>query len=61
MIRYNLFEYQVILFGLTNILAIFQDYINKILVEKPDIFVILYFDDIYIYIKSEKKEYMEAV
>ena len=37
------------LFGLTNALASFQGYINKILVEKFDIFIIVYLDDILIY------------
>ena len=35
-------------FGLTNALGSFQDYINKILAEKLDIFVIVYLDDILI-------------
>ena len=41
--------------GLTNTPAIFQDYINKFLVEKLDIFIIVYLDDILIYTKNEKK------
>ena len=48
-IRYGQFKYQVIPFGLSNALASFQGYINKILVEKLDIFVIVYLDDIFIY------------
>ena len=36
-------------FGLTNALASFQGYINKILAEKLDIYVIVYLDDILIY------------
>ena len=39
----------MILFSLTNIPASFQEYINKILVEKLDGFVIMYLDDILIY------------
>ena len=39
-------------FGLSNTLAIFQDYINKILAEKLDIFVIIYLDDILIYTEN---------
>ncbi len=49
------------LFSLTNALATFQGYINKILIEKYDVFVIVYFDNILIYTKSEGKEYMETV
>ncbi len=40
-------------FGLSNILATFQGYINKILAEKLDIFIIVYLDDIFIYTESE--------
>ncbi len=39
----------------------FQGYINKILVKKLDNFIIVYLDDIFIYTKSEKKEYMETI
>ena len=50
--QYSHFKYQVILFGLFNALATFQKYINKILAEKLDIFIIVYLDDILIYIKD---------
>ena len=39
-------------FGLFNTPASFQRYINKILTEKLDIFVILYLDNILIYTKD---------
>ena len=39
-------------FKLSNVSASFQGYINKILVEKLDIFVIVYLDDILIYTKD---------
>ncbi len=48
-------------FGLTNTSAIFQGYINKILIEKLDVFVIVYLNDILIYTESEGKEHMEAI
>ena len=48
-IRYSHFEYLVMLFGLFSALASFQGYINKILVKKLDIFVIVYLDNIFIY------------
>ena len=39
-------------FDLSNILAIFQGYINKILTKKLDIFIIVYLDNILIYTKN---------
>ncbi len=60
-IPYGHFKYQVISFGLTNVLATFQSYINKILAEKLDVFVIMYLNDILIYTKIEGKKYVEAV
>ena len=47
--KYGHFEYQVMLFNLSNALVSFQGYINKILVEKLNIFVIWYLDNIFIY------------
>ena len=48
-------------FGLTNVLATFQGYINKILAEKLNVFVIVYLDDILIYTKDESKGHVQAV
>lgn len=48
-------------FGLINVPAIFQDYITRILTEKRDIFVIMYFNNILIYTKSEGEEHVQAV
>ncbi len=59
--RYGQFKYQVMPFGLTNVPATFQGYINKILAEKLDVFVIVYLDDILIYIENEGKRYVQAV
>ena len=50
---YSNFEYQVMSFELSNASANIQGYINKILAEKLDIFVIVYLDDIFIYTKDE--------
>ena len=49
------------LFGLTNIPASFQGYINKILAEKLDIFVIMYLDNILIYINDDGDGHVAAV
>ena len=46
------------LFDLTNISTIFQGYINKIQVEKLDVFVIIYLNDILIYTKNGGKKYI---
>ena len=59
--RYGHFEYQVMPFGLTNAPASFQGYINKILAEKLDIFVIVYLDDILIYTEDDGDGHVAAV
>ena len=48
-------------FRLSNALASFQSYINKILAKKFDIFVIVYLDDILIYTKNLGQSHVEAV
>ena len=58
---YGHFEYQGILFGLTNAPRSFQSYVNKVLAEKLDIFVIVYLDDILIYTKDPGKAHVEAI
>ena len=47
--------------SLTNALATFYNHINKILAEKFDVFIIVYLNDILIYIKNKRKKHMEAV
>ena len=59
--RYSYFEYQVILFGFSNAPASFQGHINKILVEKLDVFVIVHLDDILIYIIDACQGHVKAV
>ena len=59
--RYGYFKYQVMLFELFNALASFQSYINKILIKKFDIFVIVYLDNILIYIKYPGQDHEEAL
>ena len=48
-------------FGLFNALATFKRYVNKILVEKLDVFVIVYLDDILIYTKDPGQPHVEAI
>ena len=48
-------------FRLSNAPANFQGYINKILIEKLNFFVIIYLDDILIYIKDKSQGHIEAV
>ena len=59
--QYGYFKYQVMPFGLSNVLASFRNYINKNLAKKLDIFVIVYLDNILIYIKDQGQSHMEAV
>lgn len=49
------------LFGFTNIPATFQDYINKFLAEKLNIFIIIYLNIIPIYSKNKGKKYVKAI
>ena len=59
--KYGHFKYQVIPFGLSNAPVSFQCYINKILAEKLDIFVIVYLNDILIYTEDQGQGHVEAV
>ena len=51
-IWYSYFKYKAIFFSLFNASVSFHGYINKILVEKLDIFVIIYLNDNMIYIED---------
>ena len=48
-------------FGLSNTSASFQSYINKILGKKFNLFVIVYLNNIFIYIKNSDQGHMQAV
>ena len=48
-------------FGLSNIPASFQGYINKILAKKFNVFVIVYLNDILIYIKDKGQGHVNAI
>ena len=49
------------LFGLFNAPANFQGYITKIFVKKQDIFVIVYLDDILVYIEDSGQPHIDVV
>ena len=49
------------LFGLSNTLTTFQEYINKILAKKFNILVIVYLDDILIYTKDPEQPHIKIV
>lgn len=47
--------------GLYNAPASFQEYINKILAKKLDIFIMVYLDNILVYIKDLNQSHIDAV
>ncbi|GJS36731.1 putative reverse transcriptase domain-containing protein [Tanacetum coccineum] len=53
--RYGHFEFQVMLFGLTNKPAVFMDLINRVCKPYLDKFVIVFIDDILVYSKDEEE------
>ena len=48
-------------FGLSNAPVTFQGYVNKILAEKLDVFVIVYLDNILIYTEDPGQPHVDAV
>jgi len=58
--RYDLYEYNVLLFGLTNESSSFQNFINDTLHDFLNVFCIAYMNDILIYSNS-KKEHTQHV
>ena len=59
--RYNYFESQVIRFDLSNALVSLQSYMNKILAEKLDIFVIVYLNKILIHTDDLDQGHIDTI
>ncbi|GJW25006.1 putative reverse transcriptase domain-containing protein [Tanacetum coccineum] len=61
--RYDHYEFQVMPFGLTNAPAVFIDLMNRVCKSYLDKFVIVFIDDILIYLKSkqEHKEHLKLI
>ena len=53
--RYGHFEYLIMLFGLTNAPTTFIRLINNTLREYLDIFIVVYLDDILVYLENEEE------
>jgi hypothetical protein len=54
-LRYGLYEFTVISFGLTNALAYFMYMMNKVFMEYLDKFIVVFIDDILVYYGSEEE------
>jgi hypothetical protein len=53
--RYDLYEYMVMSFGLTNAPAYFMYLINKVIMEYLEKFIVVFIDDILVYSRSEEE------
>jgi hypothetical protein len=53
--RYDLFEYNIMSFGLTNAPAYFMNLMNKVFMKFLDKFVVVFIDDILVYSKTEEE------
>jgi hypothetical protein len=61
MSRYGLYEYTMMLFGLTNAPTYFMYLMNKVFMEYLDKFVVVFIDDILVYSRSEEENLRPAL
>jgi hypothetical protein len=54
-LRYGLYEYTMMSFGLTNAPAYFMYLLNTVFMEYLDKFVVVFIDDILVYSRSEEE------
>jgi hypothetical protein len=54
-LRYGLYEYTVMSFGLTNAPAYFMYLMNNVFMEYLDKFIVVFIDDILVYLRSEEE------
>jgi hypothetical protein len=61
--RYGLYEYLVMSFGLTNAPAHFMYLMNSVFMPELDLFIVVFIDDILVYSKSmqEHEEHLQIV
>lgn len=59
--EYGHYKYEMIPFGLSNALASFKSYINKILSKKLNIIVIVYLNDIIIHRNNFEQAHVDAI
>jgi hypothetical protein len=54
-LRYGMYEYTVMSFGMTNVPAYFMYLMNKVFMEYLDNFIMVFINDILVYSRSEEE------
>jgi hypothetical protein len=54
-LRYGMYEYTVMSFGMTNVPAYFMYLMNKVFMEYLDNFIMVFINDILVYLRSEEE------